>query len=175
MDYLAIAWTRFGHLNVNVFLEVRWDLEILVLVGSGRLERKLVGHLQYHVRLTYCPAVHKLGGRWQILGITFLRSLIDPCCDSLDLALTQTAIVRELSIVRVRMPRWHLFGGHLLFDRAGPWSRILVAQKRHGRGFAWSMTLGAVLKEDRRDVSRKGYFFLCTRIRAAGGSQSERE
>src|SRR5262249_33753205 len=33
MHYLAIAWTSFGHLNVNVLFEVSRDFEVLVLVG----------------------------------------------------------------------------------------------------------------------------------------------
>src|SRR5258706_10067927 len=99
MNYLAIPRTRFSHLHVNVFFEVGRDLEILILVGSGSVERELIGHLQDYIRLSNRPSFGELRGGRQILRVALLCTLIDPRSDSVDLSRRKAAIVCEFLIV----------------------------------------------------------------------------
>ena len=53
------------------------------------------------------------------------------------------------------MPRRHRPVTHFISDRLGPGTDFLVGHQRHRRDFARAVALGAVLVQDRRDITRE--------------------
>src|SRR5712692_541448 len=174
MNNLAITGPRFGLLYVNVFLEVRGNLEVLILVRPRRSKRELIGHLQNDVRLSNGPSLDKTRRGRQVLGVAFAGALIDPGRNRFDLCLTQPTVVRELLVMSIGVPGWHLLCNNFFFYRTSPGSRVLVGQERHRRSLAGTVTLGAVLEKNRRHVAVERDF-LGVGISAARTSETERD
>src|SRR5215470_2996815 len=54
--------------------------------------------------------------------------------------------------MRIGVPWWHFSAEDFFADAARPGASVFVAQERHRRGLARTVTFGAVLEEDRRHL-----------------------
>ena len=93
MDDTAIAWSRFGNLNVFVFGEAGINHEVLILVRPVGVEGELFRHLQDKVRLADVPAFDELRRGRQVARLAFFRAAIRPVRDGINLCLRHTGVV----------------------------------------------------------------------------------
>src|ERR1700686_2862390 len=152
MHDFPIAGPGLGHLHILVLFKVGRRIEVLILVGTGGLDRIRFWHLYNHIRLADTPAFDELRGGRQVFRIAFFRSAVYPGGNGIDLSLRKAWIIGPLTDARVGVPRRHLSTDDLLFDRSCPRPHVLVAEDRERRGFARAMALGTALEEDGRDL-----------------------
>src|SRR5713226_6807372 len=170
VDDSADARANLSRLNPFVFFEVGRHFEILVLDYAARGNRIFLWKIKHHVGLADVPAFVELRSGRKVFSNAFLCPLIDPRCYSVDVLFGKPAIVGEVAIVRVCVPRRHHTRRYLLFYRTRPRPRVLVRHQRHRRYFTGAVTLNAVVKEDWRHVPVKSNVALLRIARAASQS-----
>src|SRR3989442_1753921 len=72
--------------------------------------------------------------------------------DGVFFPFAQAAIVQELAVRRIRVPRRHQAERDFFTNGLRPGARVLEGEKRHRRDFAGPVAVGAILIKDRRDV-----------------------
>ena len=77
MDDFRIGRARFGVLDVFIFGEICWDIEILIFVRAG-LVRVLFRNGEDHIRFGNIPARDKGWRLRHIFGIAFFGATINP-------------------------------------------------------------------------------------------------
>src|SRR4030095_8965619 len=92
----------------------------------------------------------------EILRVAFLCASVYPGNDGVYSFLSDATVIQPFAVFGIGMPRWHLSAGDLLAYRSGPWASILISEQRHRGDLARTMTVGAALIEDGRDVLREG-------------------
>src|SRR6266568_1686350 len=152
----AVARTNFGCGDPGVLRESARQDNVLVFNCSLRGYVKFVWHLEYAVRYTDVPPVHEFQRGRAILRVACRGSAVHPGHQRLDLFRGQPALVRKMTVPRVRKPRRHLLGQHRRLDPRSPRPRLLVGQQRHGRHFARAVTGLTVVLQNRKHVLVEG-------------------
>src|SRR5579883_2366721 len=113
-------------------------------------------HCNYLVGLPDLPTASELRGRGLLPGVAFRSAVSGPLADDRDLLIGETALILEVSISRLGLPRRHEMrlcdGGDLLGALGG----ILISQERKGCNLARMMATAAVLVQNGRNVAIKG-------------------
>jgi hypothetical protein len=152
VDVFAVSRANLSGDQPSVFLEVRGNLEVLVVDRAVRRDVELGRHLENHVRLSDLPSVGERGQRRQLRRIALTRVGIHPLHDRVDLRLRQAPIVLERAMLLIGKPRRHRPRADLVADRPGPRPHVLEGDERHRRDFAWPMACHALAVQNRRDV-----------------------
>ena len=158
VDHFARARPDLDRLHPLVLGEVRRNLEVLVfhesicghLVVRSASRRPRPARRAPSHRRTSAPA----GGPSDLPG----RAVVRPALDDGLLLIAQAALVGELAVGLVGMPRRHDAGDDLVADLLRVRPRAVVREERHRRDLARPVTAGAVLVKDRRDVFREGRY-----------------
>src|SRR6266571_206616 len=168
MNDFAVAGKNLGRADPLVLFEVCWDDEVLNRVWSSRIDGEFLPEVEHSVWLAQPPAASrsKLRHGRKILRIAFLRALIDPCYDRVDVLLREPMIVSVLAVFRIRAPGRHLASEDFFLDRSRPRTSFFVSHQRHRSDVDLSVTLGAVLVKDRRNVSVESNLFAGASVRA---------
>src|SRR5262249_2899653 len=175
MNDSANARSNLGCLNPLVFGEVGRNAEVLVLDHARGRHRIFLWQIKHNVGLADVPAFQELRRWWEVFGVTFFRSLIHPSDDRVDVLLREFAVIQELAVMRIGVPRRHRPISDLLLYRTRPGPRVLISQQRHRRDLAGPMALHAVVEEDWRDVFRKSRLsLLCVAGSACESNDTER-
>src|ERR1700735_1659857 len=162
-----VCRTQFYSGDPDILFEIRWDAaKSLIVVSAGGGNGVLSGHGDDHVRLTDSPSVSNGRNGRQILRIAFLRPLIHPGANYLDLFGSEARVVSEVAIGRIRVPRRHFLTQHSLANRLGPRTGRLVRKQRHGRDIVRPVTSRALPKKDGRDVPRESHLRVAQRLRS---------
>ncbi len=156
VDHFARARPDLDRLHPLVLGEVRRNLEVLVFHESIGRHLVVDRHRDDRVRLAERPALDVLRRRRQVLRIALGRAVVRPALDDGLLLIAQSALVGELAVGLVGMPRRHDAGDDLVADLLRVRPRAVVGEERHRRDLARPVTAGAVLVKDRRDVFREG-------------------
>ena len=156
MDGRAVARNDLRRSHPDVALE--WQLHI------GKQPRTLALREHFHLRRLddqigrsptwMIPALCKLRRSGHVALVPERRARIGPRRDLLDFCLTQPPIVMPLAGLPFGVPRWHLAGGDLALDGAGPWPHFLVRHERHRRHLAGTMARDAFGVQERSNVLR---------------------
>jgi hypothetical protein len=124
-------------------------------VGSVGRESVRCRHLQHLIGLPCLPAGREGRDRRFIGRISFLGACGRPLLYLSDLIVGETALMIEASITRFRLPWRHVTLLSHRGDQAGSLSRILIRQQGKRRYFARAVAGGAVLVQNRSNVSVK--------------------
>ncbi|PYS09941.1 MAG: hypothetical protein DMG17_25825 [Acidobacteria bacterium] len=91
---------------------------------SGNLKRR---PLNNDVGPDHPAFGRELDGRWRIFCISFESPSINPFDNRVDVVLLQRPVIGEMTVLRIRKPRWHLPRCHRRLHRLGPRPRLFIA------------------------------------------------
>ena len=157
-----VARTNLHRLHPARFLNRHRKNKIPICVGArGRQGERLVRR-EHQIRLAEPPAGNQPGLRWQIGGIAFDFSLLNPAQDQINFGIRQAKLIREFQFLRLRQPGGHGPRLSRIDDLSRMFFYVGVVQQRERRCLSRPMTGGARLKDDRGDVAVEGDL-LCRR------------
>ena len=125
--------------------------------GGRRGHREFLRHGQHQVRLAKSPFGRKLARRRCVLGITLRTTLVYPGQQRIAVLGFQTAVVGELAVLRIGVPRRHSPFTHHFADGLRPGGGIVVIQQRHRADLSGAMTFLAVFLQDAGYLLRVGH------------------
>jgi hypothetical protein len=154
-----IARTQFDLFDPALFREGDRRVEVLHRQFAFGRDFEIYRHLDHHVRLAEGPAWSVFRERRQVFVFAFRRAGVDPGDDGLALFLREPAVVAEFErrSVRVGVPGRHLAFNDRFADGLAPWADFGVGGERHRRDLARTVTVGALVEDDRRDVFGEGH------------------
>src|SRR5207244_7546531 len=95
-------------------------------------------HGEHDIGLADLPTVRGSGRgrrRRQILPISFLRTLISPGYNRVDLLLSEPAVISELTVMRISVPGRHRMVDDFFLYRFSPRTRVFESEQRHRSEF----------------------------------------
>ena len=149
------AGANLDGLHPLVFGEVGGKRDPLVLHLAHRRHRERFLHGEDGIGCADAPPLGECRRGRQIAVVPPGRPGRRPLDDDVALGIAHPPIVREAPALRVRMPRRHGAVQHLVAHRARPRPGLVIRDQRHRCDLARTMTRGAVLVEDGRDVFRE--------------------
>ena len=163
-------------LHPFVLGEVRRNLEVLVLDEPiGRAPCSRPASADDRVRLCRAPSRRRTSAAGAGPSDRPSARRCSPSAGCIAFSSSrQAALVGELPVGLVGVPRRHDAGDDLVADVLRVRPRVLVGEERHRRDFARPVTARAVLVEDRRDILRERRDAAPDRaVRAAPGRRAE--
>lgn len=152
MHMIAGRRTDLRHLHPGIFREACWNNFVSILDISAGWKRYRARHLDNALRLWNAPARSPMR-RWRsITRIAWLRALVYPIADRVNLLWRQRRIVREMPDGGIGKPRRHLPRFHSLPNCSRPWPGLFVRHKRHRSNFARAMAHLAMPLQNREHV-----------------------
>ena len=143
-------------LHPDVLLVGGWGHDVDVDIRPPGRHLEFLVHREHVVRrpedAAEQPALGEFG--WRELTLSTWGSAIDPRQDRLQLRITQSAIVAEMAVARVGMPRWHDAELHHQADRVGPRSYLFIGQQRQWRDLSRSVAVHTLHCHQRPDMFR---------------------
>ena len=130
MNDRPIARPAFGCLNPRVFLQTGVHGEPLVIQDAARRHLELLIHREDLFRLADLPALHELHRRRHVFLVPLRGSRVDPREQGVDFLLRQSAVVEELAVSRVGIPRRHPLLDERLANAARALLRVVEGQER---------------------------------------------
>src|SRR6266545_6872708 len=160
--FVAGAWLGLHRTQPSIFGQLCFDNIVPPPVRTfGRNDVTWGGH--HNVGIADGPrvVVAKLYRARHVRWIPHRSAGVDPLHNRRDFALTQGRIVFELfdTDITSDVPRRHVAGLHLPFDRPRPGSCVLVSQQGHWRHRSRPMALLTGTLQDWRDVLREGHLW----------------
>src|SRR5437016_4983957 len=173
MDYSLVAGNDLGCLDPLVLFEFRGKSRIDVLVRGMRLDRVLLRHRQNVIRLSNLKVGYFFRKFGQIFRIALFSSLRDPIDDRVDLLLAKARDVREITVMRIGVPRRHLSGRNLFANRILPWQNIFIVEDGERRDVFGLMTSRTVFVKDGSYITIEGKRLLLAKRAATVSRQQE--
>src|SRR5260370_5905068 len=151
-----VSRTDFGCRDPGVLFEIARDNVVLVINHALLGHLKFVRHFDDFVRYADVPPVQEFHWGGATLRVACRGSAVHPGHQRLDLFRGQPALVRKMTVPRVRKPRRHLLGQHRRLYPRSPRPRLLISQQRHGRHFPRAVTGLTVVLQNRKHVLVEG-------------------
>ena len=174
VNHLIISRPQISSDDPPIFREIHLHQNVFVIDGTCRGQLNVLRHLDNHVGLD-APAIDELHRRRSIFRIAFNCAAIGPRDQRLDGVVTQSPVIDEVTVVRIRKPRRHLPADYSRLYAFCPGPRVFVGHEGHGSDFTRTMTGLAVLLKNRKNVFIKCYgtgVFPCRRFHRTGHSRN---
>ena len=168
MDRGAVAGAHFHLLHPAVLGEVRGQNQVLIFdrrpwpgIGTASAFRR-------RRRAFRCSSLAATGAAAEHPWDRRRERRVHPSCQRVDLGLGERSVVAEMSVARIGEPGRHFARDHRSRIALAQGRVSRVSEERHGRDFARTVALLAMLLEDRKNV------FVENRLRPAAERASEK-
>src|SRR5207247_4343145 len=138
VNHLIISRPQISGDDPTIFREIHLHQNVFVIDGTRRWQLNVLRHLDNHVGLD-APAIDELHRRRSIFRIAFDCAAVGPRGQRLDGVVTQSPVIDEVTIVRLRKPRRHLPADYSSLYASGPGPRLPVRPGGHGSDYTRTM------------------------------------